>query len=192
MTEEKKLAVLFPGIGYTNDRPLLYYAKKLAQKHGCDILTVNYTGFQNPKDVIGKADVMKASFELAYRQSEEILQDVNWKEYSRILFISKSVGTAVAAAYAERHELQTENIYFTPVEGTFLFMQEHSGIAFHGTADPWADNAMVEENCHKFSIPLYVTEQGNHSLETGDVLKDIEQLKQIMSETEAYITREDA
>ena len=83
MTEEKKLAVLFPGIGYTNDRPLLYYAKKLAQKHGCDILPVNYTGFQNPKDVIGKADVMKASFELAYRQSEEILQDVNWKEYSR-------------------------------------------------------------------------------------------------------------
>ncbi|MEE8792246.1 MAG: hypothetical protein SOI52_03110 [Erysipelotrichaceae bacterium] len=192
MKEEKKIAVLFPGIGYTNERPLLYYAKKLAQKQGFDILPLNYTGFQNPKDVIGKAGALKASFELAYTQSEDILQDVNWKEYSRILFISKSVGTAAAAAYAKRHALQTENIYYTPVEGTFLFMREKSGIAFHGTADPWADNAMVEENCRRFSIPLFVTEHGNHSLETGDVLKDIDQLKQIMSETEAYITREDA
>ena len=30
----KKLAVLFPGIGYTTDRPLLYYAGKLAEQNG--------------------------------------------------------------------------------------------------------------------------------------------------------------
>lgn len=29
---EKKIAVLFPGIGYHTDKPLLYYSKKLARK----------------------------------------------------------------------------------------------------------------------------------------------------------------
>ena len=41
---DKKIAVFFPGIGYTNDKPLLYYGRKLAaEKHvplytypGCD------------------------------------------------------------------------------------------------------------------------------------------------------------
>ena len=27
--EDKRIAVFFPGIGYTNDKPLLYYARKL-------------------------------------------------------------------------------------------------------------------------------------------------------------------
>ena len=30
----KKIAIVFPGVGYTKDRPLLYYAGKLAVKRG--------------------------------------------------------------------------------------------------------------------------------------------------------------
>lgn len=37
-----KLAVVFPGIGYTADKPLLYYTSRLASKHGYKIHTVSY------------------------------------------------------------------------------------------------------------------------------------------------------
>ena len=37
-----KLAVIFPGIGYTADKPLLYYTTRLAKKHGYQIQTVSY------------------------------------------------------------------------------------------------------------------------------------------------------
>ena len=37
-----KLAVIFPGIGYTADKPLLYYTSRLARKHGYQIQTVSY------------------------------------------------------------------------------------------------------------------------------------------------------
>ena len=34
-----QLAVLFPGIGYHIDKPLLYYSAKLARARGCDLLS---------------------------------------------------------------------------------------------------------------------------------------------------------
>ena len=35
---EEKIAVLFPGIGYTCDKPLLYYTGKLAVARGYKIV----------------------------------------------------------------------------------------------------------------------------------------------------------
>lgn len=39
---KKQLAVLFPGIGYHADRPLLYYSAKLARAHDCEVTSVQY------------------------------------------------------------------------------------------------------------------------------------------------------
>ena len=38
----KKIAVLFPGIGYHADKPLLYYSKKLVMNKGYKIADVKY------------------------------------------------------------------------------------------------------------------------------------------------------
>ena len=37
-----KLAVLFPGIGYHVDKPLLYYGRKLAVQRGYEVVGVPY------------------------------------------------------------------------------------------------------------------------------------------------------
>lgn len=34
----KKLLVLFPGVGYSTARPLLYYAKRMGQEKGYEVL----------------------------------------------------------------------------------------------------------------------------------------------------------
>ncbi len=36
-----KLALIFPGIGYHADKPLLYYSIRLARNAGFDIRTIN-------------------------------------------------------------------------------------------------------------------------------------------------------
>ena len=61
------------------------------------------------------------------------------------------------------------------------------GIAFTGTADTWVSHKAIRELCEKGGFPLYVTEDGNHSLETGAVQKDLENLLAIMRTTEGYI-----
>ena len=181
----KKIAVIFPGVGYHVDKPLLYYSKKLAAQNGYEIKEVPYGKF--PKGVKGSREKMEKAFFSALEQAGEILKDIDFSEYEDVLFISKSVGTAVASAYAGKHGLNTRNIYYTPVEASFQFMKQ-PGIAFTGTADTWVTFDAVERGCRERGFPLYVTEDGNHSLETGDVRRDLENLQTIMKITEEYIS----
>lgn len=180
-----RLAVIFPGVGYHCDKPLLYYGKKLAARRGYEIREVSYGNFE--PGIKGNREKMENAFRSAFRQAEDILKDTDWKMYEEILFLSKSVGTAVAAAYAGSRGLRIRNIFFTPVEQTFLFV-EQEGIVFHGNADPWARTSEVERLCREKHLPLYITEGANHSMETGEVLKDLEILRQIMGRCEKYIS----
>lgn len=90
-TKKKKIAVIFPGIGYHTDKPLLYFSKKLAVLHGYEIKEVPYGGFK--EGIKGSTLKMYEAYESALRQTEELLKDINFSEYETILFISKSIGT---------------------------------------------------------------------------------------------------
>ena len=114
-----KLAVIFPGIGYTADKPLLYYTTRLAKKHGYQIQTVSYGTL--PENIRGDSAKMKQAFELASEQTEQLLHGIDWSSYGSILFISKSIGTAISSAYAFRHNLKAKSILFTPLAETFSF-----------------------------------------------------------------------
>lgn len=181
-----KLAVIFPGIGYHTDKPLLYYSRKLAQQYHYEIIPVSYDGF--PADVKGSPEKMKAAFLSAMEQTETLLKDVDFSLYDTCLFISKSVGTAVAAAYARNHRLTTCNVFYTPVEASFSFM-EQAGIVFTGTSDPWVEAALVKRECAKRNLPLFITKDGNHSLETGDAMTDLRNINKIMEQTRSYIVQ---
>lgn len=179
-----KLAVIFPGIGYHADKPLLYYSKKLAKNYGFEIVEVPYGNF--PKGVKGSPDKMKEAFCAAVKQTEEILKDVDFASCDKLLFISKSIGTAVAAFYAQEHSLYTHNIFYTPVAETFPFVTQ-KGIVFHGTNDPWVETAIVEKECRERNLPLYITEGANHSMETGDVIADLKNMETMMQQSEEYL-----
>lgn len=175
----KKAAVFFPGIGYGLDRPLLYYARKIALQNGYEITDVPYTGF--PKKVRGDKEKMKESFDIAMTQTEEILKAADFSEYESIFFVSKSVGTAVAAHYAHEHKMSVRHVFFTPLEETFMH-EEQKGVVFHGTNDPWAETRVIRKKCVDLKLTLNLYENANHSLETGDVAKDLRYLTDIASE----------
>ena len=107
-----KLAVYFPGVGYHCDKPLLYYARKIAAACGFDQhITLSYT--TQIRDLLGNPANMKAAFLELYEQAESELDKTSvFSQQSgvasccdEILFISKSVGTAIAARYAGEHSL---------------------------------------------------------------------------------------
>ena len=187
MTERRKLAVILPGIGYTCDRPLLYYSGKLARGLGWEVLSVPYGGF--PAKVRGDRERMKQSAEIAAAQTEDLLRDAGWSRFDQIVFISKSIGTVAAAAYSDAHGICCRHILFTPLEETFA-RRIPKAIAFHGTADPWADTARIRSLCESAGIPLYITEDANHSLETGDVDRDIRNLADVMRQVRLYLSAE--
>lgn len=181
----KKIACLFPGIGYTCDKPLLYYSWKLLKSKGWEVIPVQYSGF--PSGVKGNAEKMQQAAYMALEQAEKQLREVDWSEYAEVLFIGKSIGTAVCSAYAQRNRLKCRLILFTPVEDTFRFTDQPA-IAFHGTADPWADTKAIVKACEELNIPLCLTENANHSLETGDIDTDIEEIRKVMRTVSRFIS----
>ena len=186
MREKTGIAVLFPGIGYTCDKPLLYYSEKIARERGYEIRRVPYGNF--PPGVKGDAAKMYQCFVSAREQAEDILAGINWTSYDDILFFSKSVGTVVALSYAAEHGISARQVLYTPLAETFRFPADPAGtIAFHGTADPWAATEEIVHICEEKEIALYLTEKANHSLERGKAKKDIKTIRKVIKIVEEFI-----
>jgi len=183
-----KLAVFFPGIGYTADKPLLHYSRRIAADAGYEIKLLPYAGF--PEKVKGDRAKMVESFYMALQQAEEMLADVDLAVYEDILFVGKSVGTIVAAKIAEKSGAagRIRLILYTPLDDTFRF-SFGKAIAFTGSKDPWVggENSRIPELCEEKQIPCTVIPEANHSLETNDLQEDLRNLQRIMEETEAFI-----
>ena len=173
-----KICVVFPGIGYHTDKPLLYYSKKYMMAHGYDIIDVTYGKLSGhlPEEI-------QKVFDDGWTKALDCLKTVDFSEAENIVFLSKSIGTAISARYAAEKGLNVRNIYFTPLEITMQYA-DSDGIAFHGTADPLVDTDELARLCEAKKIALYTYEGGNHSIETKDILWNIKTQKDI---AEKYI-----
>lgn len=185
-----RLAVVFPGIGYHVDKPLLYYSKKLATDAGYEIIEIKYHDL--PENIKGNRKKMNQAYVIALDQAWQILEEKDLSAYDDILFISKSIGTTVAAGYARKYDLNVRHIFFTPLEGTFKLLPESNPcIVFHGRNDPWASHMEIWRLCKEKSCPEYSYDNANHSIETGDVKTDIQYLAEIMEVVKTAIQEKD-
>ena len=208
----KKLAVIFPGIGYHADKPLLYYARKLATEAGYEEqIKIEYTS--TPKKIRGDMDKMKKAFEELYVQAECALKDVKWEEYDDVLFISKSIGTVIAMTYAGRNitaitathtgnasdtntskdsQFNLKQLLYTPLEVTFATditsnTAPQNAIAFIGTADPWSNVPQVIALSKENNIPIHVYDDANHSLETDDTIENLHIIRDVMKKSKIFM-----
>lgn len=175
-----KLAVVFPGIGYHSDKPLLYYSKKIALRSGYEIKEMTYTDL--PFVNKGEIQSMRHAQEAAYGQIIKQLESVDFDKYESVLFISKSLGTVLASQYADEHGLKNViHLCYTPVEDTFKGLKTGRGYVFHGLSDPWCSSSTVYSNMRTLTenYKLFTFENANHSLETGDPGTDIQIIQKI-------------
>lgn len=184
---DRKLAVFFPGVGYHNDKPLLYYTRKAAMQNGYEIINVSYDFSENAGNIKGDAEKMKAAFETALKQAEEQLETVGFGKYDRVVFTGKSVGTVVAAYYNRMHKVNADLIVLTPVPQTFDLLKDTRGILFHGNADPWCENGIAEAACNSLGIEHMMIDDANHSLETGNASKDISIIRSVLERVERFL-----
>lgn len=177
-----KIAVFFPGIGYHCDKPLLYYSRSIARGLGYEnARNVSYT--YNAGNIRGNEQKMKEAYEALFSQAETELADITWQDYNDVLFISKSIGTIIAASYAAKYGLKhARHVLYTPLAQTYLFPPDHA-VSFIGTADPWSDTAEIIRLSDENHIPITVYEGCNHSLECSDTIRNIENLRDIMQRT---------
>lgn len=180
-----KIAVYFPGIGYHCDKPLLYYSRDIACEQGYqEHRKIQYT--YHAGNIRGNEKKMQEAYEVLFSQAEAELADMVWDDYEEVLFVSKSVGTIIAASYAKKYGLsRARHILYTPLAQTFQFAPKQA-VAFIGTADPWSDTEEIIRLAKENQIPITVYEGCNHSLECDDTMKNIENLRDIMQKTRDF------
>ncbi len=182
-----KKAVVFPGIGYHKDKPLLYYSIRLAKKAGYEITLIDFSQIPWNGDDLKNPGKMKELFDSALSVAKKELKDEAFDGCEDILFISKSIGTVVASCYAETMKLSVRHLFFSPVEQFGAFRISKGSLAFFGDSDPLADSRRIGEICAELGIVPGLISGGNHSLETGDVLKDIENLSGILARVKEWL-----
>ena len=180
----EKLMVVFPGMGYHKDKPLLYYAWKLALEKGYDIQYVDYLEFFKGIKYFD-AEMHEGALK-AYERTKEILDRLDFSHYTRVVFVGKSFGTVMGAKYASERNLRPRQIWYTPVMDTYEY-GVRDAIAFIGSKDPLSDVESMKAVAKEQGIALHVCEGGNHSLETGDVEHDLVTLQEVMKVTKEYL-----
>lgn len=180
----KTIKIIFPGIRYGLNKPLL---KELDEAIKGETLYLDYSNFYNEKD---------DSFnkEKAY---EFVLSKINFdslNEYSEIILISKSIGTIFAGKIRElikeKHPVLIRKIKYiclTPLDQSIPYLEQTDYIAY-GSNDKYLSEEERNKLKYRF-INLNVINGGNHRLEVeGNTKEENEKIvKNIVLEVLTYL-----
>ncbi|KRD91449.1 hypothetical protein ASE51_12960 [Bacillus sp. Root147] len=161
-----RICFMFSGLGYTYEKPLLYYVTMLMIKHGIDVVQIHYT---YSKELMTKstdeiADVMMKDVDL-------VLQDVlSHNDYKNIIFAGKSLGTIPLIQRVMKDEVYKDAVMLllTP----FLTRSElfesllestHKGLLVIGTRDHYYTEEVYQLKTNTMNIR--VIENADHSLD---------------------------
>ncbi len=184
-----KIAVIFPGIGYTKDRPLLYFAGKIARERGFDLKFAKYPDISWSKEKLKDHGFLEEAVKKCLSEMDPGCSLEELKGADDLLFISKSIGTVIATAYAGANVLRARHICFTPIENFNDYIDGCDVQTFYGSADPFADPAAIADICKDRCLESYCIEGANHSLETGDAKVDIANLSSVMEKVDTFISK---
>ncbi|MCI1779949.1 MAG: hypothetical protein LKI53_08345 [Bacteroidales bacterium] len=166
----KKLLVVFPGLGYSSDRPLLYYARKIAGIKNYDVINADYAGTIK----FGKTKISEETAQNGYIACKPILDKIDFRSYDKILFVSKSIGTTIGKisekeilSSGKNPGMKIRHCLLSPLEMTFKYANEND-IYMCGTEDQFTSMAAIKRFTVSNKVKFYLYERANHSLEVPD------------------------
>ena len=187
----KKLAIIFPGVGYTCAKPLLYYTAQLAAEYDYEVIRLDYG-----MDIHNfKGRTMEDLIPVAVTAKERILaqmKEINPIQYKDILMISKSIGTVIACKVQEElawDKKTARHFWMTPIPLTLPYLENFSGLFVAGTGDPYISKELVEKAAFEHPYKTGKIFPGcNHSLEIhGDTKGNIQRLSEVVEKLREMI-----
>ena len=170
----KKLAILFPGVGYGFAHPLLYYADLALEAKGFERLNMRYQDIFFEEELSFEEKAAKVR-NFVMEQAKEI----DFASCDEIVFVSKSIGSTEAGVLAHELGMDVTQIFLTPVEAALPYCNGDSYVVM-GTLDE--AYLVYKKHCEKNGVKALFVEGANHSLEVeGQPLQSLDILKQVMA-----------
>lgn len=184
---QKKLALIFPGIGYNMDKPLLHYARRIVTEAGYEVLVMPYlsTDFEEGR-------VTEAGIQRAYQMCQRSLIKYDMSDFKEVLLIGKSVGTLLAgmciSGLTGRSQAELRFLMLTPLSPSFPYMKGRRALALAGTKDPVVNEELLQTLAEEYEVPLTLYESANHSLEVrGNPGRSVEILADVVQKIQLFI-----
>lgn len=172
----KKLIVLFPGVRYGVDCPLLYYAGFQYEMAGYEKIKIESYEVEERKSLEKYA-------ELAFKNVKRQFRKFPFNEYEDVVFASKSIGTVIAERLEDAFQIKNvTHILLTPIDLTLPLMEKHRNyrLIVTGLEDKKIDHEKLRSLCYKKELPFMEIEGVGHRLETkAGMVKNIDIIKDV-------------
>lgn len=175
------LCVIFPGKGYTVDKPLLYYSIRLAMSKGYNLLILSYGEF-----------TLKESVRLTMKNLIlGVITDVLAENpvQTDLVFIAKSIGALFASdtALTLEHKHPVRCAYLTPIDQAIPNMARTNFIAFTGSEDHLLDHDKALAELGEAAYRLRVYQGADHSLNSKNINESIHILAEVLDKIGQFI-----
>ena len=190
---KRHIAIIIPGIGYSAEQPLFYYAGKIAENHGYEVKCINLSEIAAYRPGKIRAQVEAIAEALSF--CVKTMETISFADYDHVLLLAKDAGCMIAAHCMEHipalkeHENVTQ-VFFAPIAPAFKNVRTGSGIVFAGSADPYAPIATIRQLCAEKQMELFVADGADQCLETGIGEKTIRILYQVMQKIEQVMIKQ--
>ncbi len=173
-SDSSALVVVFPGMGYSCEMPLLYYCTETALQAGCDVLNLKYF-FQCSN---ARHDNTEEAHRQIFRDCHAAIKRcmAHAEQYRKIIFASKSIGTVFAAETALLLDTAAVSHFFlTPVDKLIPHVGGMKCTVVVGDNDPHCSADNISAMRALPACTLHVLAGMDHSLENplhyGDSIK---------------------
>lgn len=189
-----QLALIYPGLRYSCDKPLLHFSTEILLNQGFDVLQL-WADYENP-DFQGSSQA-EQTVQLIEDGKALLQAGLQSDNYSHLVLVGKSLGTlTMAFILSEKPEIpEFKTIWFTPlfylppVSKTVLDLSHPAFIA-GSKVDHTFDSVTVAQIPEKNNVVLHVYEDADHSLEVpGNPIRSTKILSTLMEALSEFLAR---
>ena len=183
------LLVLLPGLGYTNQMPLMFYLHQLGTGRRWDILEIDYDYRSVPRDTTA------AEWDARFIADVEpmLRAAIARGGYTRIVLAGKSIGTRVITSLVN-HGFGGNLVYLwlTPLlisPAVYDAVKSHApAVAVFGDADYAVQNVDLAPLANA-GVSLIIVPEGDHGMSIpGDVPRSVAELARVLRELDTGLT----
>jgi hypothetical protein len=193
INNNNKIAIYFPGFGYSTDAPFFFYFTNILLNNGYDILSTNprYNEWNEFNTIQNKLDCIYFEGKLIYNY---ITKNQQYNDY---IWIGKSLGTSSIQGFIKETNNNPKHryIFCTPYDNNKELSDsikeiENLNMVIWGKNDTYYSKNIEDEFRKGKSSNVLIMDDMDHGLcSTKGIINTLDTMKTIMEECENFIKK---
>lgn len=155
------IAVCLPGTGFTCREALFERLGSDYAARGYDVLKLDFSHIP-----FREIESLEEAVAVAHRAARRQLSAVSYGEFDDVVFLSKSLGTILAAMIERESGVKPRHLFLTPLNKTLTMIQPDTRVIAMvlGTQDRFLTGRQLAAFCEERGIRYCLVDGVNHSL----------------------------